>query len=138
MSLQHKLTSSRPLRFVLVGGLATVIHFAILVALVEGAGVGPTAATTAGYLTSAAVNYAVNRSFTFRSAAAHLNAAPKFAAMCLAGVTLNAALLWTLIQFGLHYIPSQILTTAVVVAFNYSVASRWVFPGTHRVPDEPA
>ena len=68
------------LRFLLVGGTATAMQYAVLVALVRWAGVGPTLASCIGFVLSAVLNYALNRRFTFRSQARHAQALPRFAA----------------------------------------------------------
>ena len=121
------------LKFIAVGGTATVIHFAVLVSLVEMLGWHPTLATTIGYLTSAGFNYGANRALTFRSAAEHRSALPKFAAMCVAGASLNAGLMWLFVQLGSHYIVAQLAATVAVLVFNFTVASRWVFPSAASV-----
>jgi len=128
MSGQSRASVERVLRFLAVGGAATIIHFSVLIALVEGAGAEPTLATSAGYAVSAGFNYIANRSFTFRSDALHHAAVPRFLAMCLLGLSLNAAGMWAWTSLGLHYVAAQVLTTLVVVTVNYLVASRWVFP----------
>ena len=121
-------TSTQILRFLAVGGSATIVHFAILIGLVEWIEARPTLATSIGYACSAGFNYWANRRFTFRSGAVHETAIPRFILMCLAGLALNAAGMWLWTAAGLHYVPSQILTTFAVVSFNYLIASHWVFP----------
>lgn len=122
-----KQAAARFSRFLVAGGLATALQFAILWALVEFAGARPAAASGAGYLISAVLNYLMNRAFTFRSQTSHMSAAPRFAIMCALGLSLNTALFVLLQSSGLNYLVCQVLTTAGVIVFNYMLASRWVF-----------
>lgn len=132
------LLSHELVRFLFVGGCATVSHFLILIGLVELAGASPVAASAAGYFCSAGLSYVLNRSFTFRSNAAHLTAAPRFAAMVASGLTLNTVLFAGFHALFGHYLLAQVVTTFFVVVFNYTVASRWVFPDATRQMGEEA
>src|SRR5438128_7750584 len=82
------------IRFAIVGGVATAIQYAILIALVQGALAGAVAASSVGFAVSGIVNYALNRSITFRSSQAHAEALPKFAIVAVLGLAVNASLLW--------------------------------------------
>ena len=119
--------AARFLRFLAVGGLSTAVQFMILSALVEWSVASPVHASALGYAGSASLNYVLNRRFTFRSSNTHHSAVPRFIIMCLAALVLNTALFAVLYRSGLHYVVCQVLTTVVVVVFNFAVASRWVF-----------
>ena len=133
----HKLLVNPVTRFLIVGAAATVTQFAILIVLVEFANVPEIAAPVLSYGGGAVLNYALNRSFTFRSNAAHRTAVPRFALMVITGLTLNTLIFTLLHSVGLYYILAQAITTLTVLIFNYTVASRWVFVGQDRARDEP-
>ena len=116
------------LRFCLVGGAATGLMFGLLWLLVELAGLPPTPASALGYCVSAAFNYLANRRFTFQSDAAHQQAAPRFAAVMLAGLGLNSAImaLGTIWQ-DFHYLLVQIVATGVVLLWNFLANRYWTF-----------
>ncbi|MFV0367703.1 MAG: GtrA family protein [Hyphomicrobiaceae bacterium] len=137
METFQKLMGIPLLRFLAVGVAATVAHFTVLIMLVELAHVPAIAASVLSYACGAVVNYALNRSFTFRSQTEHRTAVPRFALMVTMGLTLNTTIFSLLHMLGFHYILAQAITTLVVVMFNYTVASRWVFAGPTRIDNEP-
>ena len=62
---------ARFLRFAAVGAVGTLAHYALLVALVEGAGAPPLAGASAGFVLGALVNYALARRLVFASNRSH-------------------------------------------------------------------
>lgn len=111
-----------------VGALATAVHYTLLVALVELAGVGAVAASSAGAALGALVGYALNRRYTFRSGRRHGEALPRFAATAAAGWLLNAAVMYVATQvLGLHYLAAQVLATGIVLAWNFGMNRAWTF-----------
>jgi putative flippase GtrA len=116
-------------RFLLVGGLCTGLQYVLLVALVEGAALSPTLASTIGYLASSAVNYLLNYSFTFRSAAQHRQALPKFVLISSCGLILNGAVTFagTALLGVQHYLVAQVAATCVTLLWNFFANHRWTF-----------
>lgn len=118
----------RFLSFAGIGAVATAIHYVILVVAVQLAHIEPVLASTLGFSIAALVNYSLNRRYTFRSKKAHADAMPKFFAVALIGLALNAVLLAAGTELlGLNYLLAQILVTAVVLFWNYSVNAVWTF-----------
>ncbi|MCZ8133129.1 MAG: GtrA family protein [Steroidobacteraceae bacterium] len=118
----------RFLRFALVGGTATVIQYAVLIALVELAELPAVRASTVGYVTAAVFGYFANYRWTFSSDRAHAGTAVRFAAMTGFGLTLNAGIMWVLHHaLGLHYVLAQVVATGTGLFVNFAVASRWVY-----------
>jgi putative flippase GtrA len=116
------------LRFVGVGGLATALHYLILVALVNSAGLDATLASSAGYALSTMFNYALNRHLTFRSRRSHGSALPRFLLLAIVGLAINTATVWLLVQqFALHYLVAQIVATALTLCWNFIAARYWAF-----------
>ena len=126
------------IRFAIVGGIATAIHYAILIVLVQSALADTVAASSVGFAASTLINYALNRSFTFRSSQAHAEALPKFAMVALLGLALNASLIWLFnISIGLHYLLAQVLATVGTLSVNFALNRIWTFsraslPNYHR------
>jgi putative flippase GtrA len=116
-------------RFLLVGGLCTGLQYVLLIALVEGAALSPTLASTVGYLASSAVNYLLNYSFTFRSAAQHRHALPKFVLISSVGLILNAAITFagTALLGVQHYLLAQVAATCITLLWNFFANHRWTF-----------
>lgn len=114
------------LRYALVGGLATCVHYALMAGLLR-SGWLPVAASTTGAVVGALVAYAANRRWTFD--AEHSSARMlRFMSVAALGVLLNAILLATI-----HYwlfqsiIVAQLLTTAGVFVATFLINRNWSF-----------
>jgi putative flippase GtrA len=115
-------------KFVFVGGCATAIHYTILMLLVEGLEINPVLATTVGFVTSAALNYSINRRFTFESSARHVAALPKFMTVALLGAAMNAGIVgWFAGYTNVHYVASQVCATIAVLLWNFAANAIWTF-----------
>jgi putative flippase GtrA len=118
----------RFLRFAMVGAVGTVAHYALLLALVEGAGTDPILGSVAGFVLGALVNYTMNRTLVFRSERAHTEALPRFFTVAGIGLAWNALLMYLLAELlGLHYLLAQILTTALLLLWHYAGNALWTF-----------
>ena len=118
---------SRFVRFSIVGGLATAIQYALLVALVQGVGMAPTPASSIGFVLSAGVNYLLNYRFTFQSDRPHGPAAAKFGLLAGMGLLINAAIMRLVLGTGAHYLIAQVCATGVVLFWNFIGNSLWTF-----------
>jgi|CXWL01.1.fsa_nt_gi putative flippase GtrA len=112
-------------RFALVGVAATAVHFAVLIALVELAGLGPVAATTLGYIVGIAVSYTLNRLYTFKSDAPVGSSFLKFALLYGVSAFLNAGIVAMLTEQRLWYLLAQVIATGLVLIWNF-VGARFV------------
>jgi putative flippase GtrA len=116
------------LRYAGAGAVGTALHYALLVALVQLAGVPAVAASTAGAIAGALVNYGLNPRFTFASGHAHARALPRFAAVAVAGIGVNAVTMAAVLALApAHYLVAQVVATAVVLALGYVANRRWTF-----------
>jgi putative flippase GtrA len=115
--------------YTVAGGIATAVHYAVLVALVELFGLAAAPSAFAGALCGAVVSYGVNRLLTFtRSTARHTQALPRFMAIALFGAVLNGALVWLGVrQFGWHYLVAQALATVLVLGLTFRLNRIWTF-----------
>lgn len=115
-------------RFILVGGLATAIHYFILVLMVQVAGASPVLASSFGFSLSAGFNYLLNRKLTFASDRGHVEAAPRFLIVTLVGLSLNSVIVWLLVSLlAWHYLLAQLLATCITIFWNYFANKYWTF-----------
>lgn len=118
----------RFLRFAGVGAIATAIHYAVLLLLVEAGNVPAVAASSLGFACGAAFSYLANHRWTFARRADHSSAAVRYVGMLGVGFALNAAVVWLLHNvLGLWYVAAQVFSTALGLFVNYVIASRWVY-----------
>ena len=110
------------------GAIGTAAHFATLAALVQLAGAGPVVASTIGAVVGAVINYALNYRFTFASRRAHHIALPRFGAISVAGIVLNAAVLSVVLEFVRpHYLAAQVVATGTVLIIGFLANRKWTF-----------
>jgi putative flippase GtrA len=119
---------SQFLRYAGAGALGTGLHYAVLIALVQLARVDPVAASSAGAVCGALVNYALNHRFTFASDRSHARALPRFALVAAAGVALNALVMAAVLALaGSHYLVAQVIATAAVLVAGFLTNRAWTF-----------
>jgi phosphatidylglycerophosphate synthase/putative flippase GtrA len=108
--------------------LATGVDFAVALTLVW-VGLGPFIATAGGCAVGALVNFGFNRAVTFRSRAAPLAQAGRYALVSLTSLGLNAggvALLLSLPALS-YSVAWWVVRCAVFVLWNYPLHSGYVF-----------
>jgi putative flippase GtrA len=121
-------TAPQFLRYAGAGAAGTALHYAILVALVQLAGIGAVVALTVGAIGGALVNYRLNHQFTFASDKAHAHALPRFAVVAIAGIALNAVALAALLAFVTsHYLVAQVAATGIVLVAGFLANRAWTF-----------
>jgi putative flippase GtrA len=117
----------------MAGAAGTAAHYAVLIALVETARVGPVPASIAGFCTGAIVNYTVNRGWVFRSRRAHREALPRFFAIAGVGLVVNALLMQLLTDAaGWPYLAAQVVTTGLLLLWHYAANAFWTFREPHH------
>ncbi len=115
--------------YTVAGGIATAVHYAVLIALVELLGYPAAPSAAFGTLCGAAVSYLLNRRITFAfSSAGHGQALPRFMAIALLGALLNGLLVWLGVQqLGWHYLLAQALATVLVMGLTFRLNRLWTF-----------
>ncbi|HLV20438.1 MAG TPA: GtrA family protein [Polyangiaceae bacterium] len=117
------------LRNATAGFVATAADFALVATLVSLGGVAPAAATFAGCLLGAAVNFTLNRSWSFNSTGALPGMAARYAVVSAGSAALNAALVELLL--ALTSWPYQLVwwlaRGAIFAGYNYPLHKRFVF-----------
>ena len=112
--------------FALLGTLGTLAHYSVLYILVEYLHYQPVMASTLGAVAGLIVNYCLNFKWTFKSQQRHRDTFPKFALIALCGMGFNA-LFMSLLSQHLYYLFAQIITTALVLIWNFLANLAWTF-----------
>ena len=114
--------------FALVGVIATALHYAVLIALVEGAGWRPVPATLVGYVAGGVISYLLNRRVTFASERPHAQATWRFALVAFIGFCLTYGFMHVFVErLGAPYLPAQMVTTGLVVFWSFVANRLWTF-----------
>ncbi len=115
--------------YTLAGGMATAVHYAVLLILVEAFGSAPSPSAVAGALCGAAVSYVVNRHLTFPGVKVrHHVAVPKFLAVAVAGALINGAFVWAGVHWlEWHYMLAQAVATLLVLGLTFQINRSWTF-----------
>jgi putative flippase GtrA len=121
--------------FILVGGAATACHYAVTLAANRFGGLDLNIATLIGYASSVGVSYFGNSLFTFRRPALHGPQFARFAAISLAGLAVNQAVVFVSAHM-LGWPPWLALIPVVILvpASTFTLAKFWAF----RPPAEAA
>jgi putative flippase GtrA len=121
-------TAPQFLRYAGAGIAGTALHYALLVALVQLAGIGAVVASTVGAVAGALVNYRLNHQFTFASDKAHGHALPRFALVAIGGIALNAIVVAAMLAFvTTHYFIAQVAATGAVLVAGFLANRTWTF-----------
>lgn len=111
-----------------VGLAAAVVHYGLLILLVEAGGSHPVPATLAGYVAGGLVSYVLNRRHTYRSERPHREATWRFALVALVGFLLTWFLMFVLVEWvGGPYLAAQVMTTGVVMLWSFAAHKAWTF-----------
>ena len=115
--------------YIVAGGIATAVHYAVLIALVELSGLSAAPSAAFGTLCGAGVSYLLNRRMAFSgSSSGHVEALPRFMAIAVLGALLNGLLVWLGVQqFGWHYLLAQALATVLVMGLTFRLNRLWTF-----------
>jgi putative flippase GtrA len=119
---------TQAMRFAVVGGAATLAHFAVMAALIMLQWASPLVATFLGSLVGAAVAYWANRRHTFESDVPHTRALPRHTVVVAGSIVLNALLFR--LAHGSFEAPvwfAQGLATGLCMVFNFVASRQWVF-----------
>lgn len=115
------------LRYVGVGGLATLAHYALLWALVEWAAWPPPWAAGSGAALGAQVAFVGNRHFTFGHRGPLWPAWWRFQLTALLGAATSTAVVALGVWLGTHYLLAQAVATLLVLVLTYWINRRWAF-----------
>jgi putative flippase GtrA len=118
-----------------VGLVAAVVHYGLLIGLVELGRVDPVPATLAGYVAGGVVSYAMNRRLTYRSDRPHREATWRFALVAGVGFLLTWGFMHAFTRWlGAPYLPAQLVTTGIVLFWSFVAHKLWTFRSGAEVP----
>jgi putative flippase GtrA len=130
MSLPRQFTT-----FALVGVVATALHYAVLIFLVEAAGWRAVSATLCGYVSGGVISYMLNRRHTFASDRPHREATWRFALVAFLGFCLTYAFMHLFVdKLGAPYLPAQMVTTLLIMFLSFAFNRLWTFRGAPTPP----
>jgi putative flippase GtrA len=116
------------LRFGIVGVLTALVHYGLLYAGVELAGLPATLASSVGFLVAVVFNYFMHYNWTFGEPAPHGRTLRRYLVMISCGFLINAGVMLIGENLGsLHYLLVQALALVAVVLWNFVVSNTWVF-----------
>lgn len=115
-------------RYCIVGGLAALLHFMVLIALVEGFQVVPTWASAIGFCLAVILNYVLQYYWTFAADGSHGRMFSLFAVFAVLTLVINTGVFWLCNEAAdLPYLLSQVIATGTVVLINFQLNRRYVF-----------
>jgi putative flippase GtrA len=117
----------RFLRYAAVGAVATLVHYVLLVVLVEAVGWPAPAAAGAGAAMGAQVAFVGNRSLTFRHGGPWFASWWRFQGTAALGAASGAAIVAAAQSLGLHYLVGQVVATVAGLLITYAVNRYWTF-----------
>jgi putative flippase GtrA len=123
--------------FVVVGVVATGCHVAAALAAQRLLTLGPMSASVIGYAASVGVSYFGNSRFTFRRRAMHGAQFARFAAISLAGLAVNQAIVFTGVHLlGWRLWQALIPVVLIVPASTFLMSKFWAFRARTLEPAE--
>jgi len=119
------------LRYVISGGTAMAVHFAVLIVLVELVGTDATLASATGFCTASLVNYTLQYYWTFKAQGAHRVTFFRYVGVTSMTLVINTVLFWFLnVHVGMGYLGAQAISISVVVGINFYINQRFTFSHT--------
>lgn len=130
---QRRHISIEFLVYSIVGACATASQYLTLILLVELGNMHAVYASTIGSIIGSVVSFFMNHNLTFKSAKRHRETLIQFYSVAAVGTSLNALLMYIGVdKFHLHYMVAQVVTTGLVLIWNFSGNRWWTFRETHH------
>lgn len=117
------------IKFLGIGGISTLLQFALLALLIEFKLAPEIIASATSYFLSSIFNYLANYHFTFSSNSSHSKTLPKFAVTVGLGLTVSTLLFAVFLHLFGHYLVAQFLATGITVCLNFLVHKLWIYKG---------
>lgn len=109
-------------KFVIVGGIATIIDFIVLFILKEFIGLNEIVANTISFTVSVIYNYIASVKWVF-DVDENKNKSTQFIifiTFSIIGLLINNLILWICIdKFSLYYLIGKVIATGIVMVFNF-------------------
>lgn len=115
-------------RYFVGGAVATIVHIAVLLFLVEMLGANPSIATSIGFCIAVTVNYSFQYHWTFASVGPHSLIFSRYLVVTFAMLGLNLLIFWTLTKlYQVSYIYAQLMATGTVMLCNFVINKHFTF-----------
>jgi putative flippase GtrA len=116
------------IRFLITGGLATLIQFILLWFFVSTLQLNQTFSSAMAFSISAVFNYILSYYFTFSAASPHGRALFKFCIMVVLGLLINTSCfhLFNILLSG-QYLIAQAMSTVLLIIWNFNLSRKWIF-----------
>ena len=115
-------------KFVFVGLLTAVVFFCSVEYSISKLHLRPVVASSVCYVLAVVLNYCMHYYWTYEVSRQHVTSGFRYVVMIATGFLLNAAVMYVGVEvLKIHYLKIQILSVAVIAAFNFIVATTWVF-----------
>lgn len=115
------------LRYVLVGGSSAAFELAAFQALYALAGVGIAASNIIALVASTTLNFTLNRSVTFKSAANPMRSLVLYLALFAFNTTFSTLGITKLVDLGVHSAIAKLMTMACIVMWNFVLYKKVIF-----------
>ena len=115
-------------RFIIVGGLATVVHFIAALSLYHGVGLTPLWSNFSAFFIAFSVTYLGNYFWAFESSTDHVAASIKSLMVSLTGLCVSPSIVWTLTEKAqLPFYLTLVVAIMLVPFITFSLNRYWVF-----------
>jgi putative flippase GtrA len=116
----------------LVGVIGTLIHFSVLILLVELFQLDPVLSSSIGFIVTVIVSFYLNRRFTFRSKLSKTTVTfIKYTLVSCSGFILNSVIMYISVHILLfHYSIGQAIVVVVLPISNFLLNNYWTFKET--------
>lgn len=129
--MQSRALLTRMGKFLVVGGLGTLVNTGILVILYHQLHLALVLASVLATELTIGHNYLWNDYWTFGRRGLSLNRFVKFNVVSLGGQCITVVTLWMLAQHaGMHYIVANLTGIGLAVIWNFAVNVRWTWGST--------
>lgn len=114
-------------RFGVTGVLSVAVDVGTLTGLHSGLGVPLFWATLAAYAGGLAVNYSLNRNWTFQTEAEHRRTLIRYFTLVAFNFTSTELIVLGLPHHGWHYLVGKAIAVGLNAIINFTVGRTWVF-----------
>ena len=127
MTANPKALISQIIRYGFVGGASAILELALFQAFYSFTDVGIAQSNIIAVVVSTAVNFAMNRSVTFRSTSNPIKSLVLYLMLFLFNTAFSTLTITWFTSFGLYPIIAKILTMACIIMWNYVLYRKFIF-----------
>lgn len=115
-------------KFLVVGGLGTLVNTAILIILYQQLHLALVAASAVATELTIGHNFVWNDYWTFGRRGLTLNRFARFNVVSLGGQCVTILTLWMLVRFGgVHFVVANLVGIGLALIWNFTVNARWTW-----------